>query len=507
MQTKVLIVGAGPTGLSLALWLTRLGIAVRIIDENAGPGETSRAFFVQARTLEQYDQIGIADAACSRGHKITVMNAHRHGGKTVRVQFGDFGRGLSPFPFELILLQDQHEKLLIDHLAESGVTVERDTALIDLEDRGADVVTRLRLPSTALEACPVAYVCGCDGLHSSVRELVGTPFDGVSDEAIFYVADVEASGRFVDGEMHYLLATDGLLRIFPLTGGNRVRLIGLVPRSISQESMQIGFGEVADTIWRESGLRPWAVEWFSTYRVQHRIAAAFRKGRTFLLGDAAHVWAPAFSQGLNTGAGDAANLAWKLAWVLKGRAAPSLLDTYQPERKSVSQRVGKLADTGFLLQSGASVIRNYGRDALAALAPALMRSRSFRRWVFMTVSQVGLGYRGGPLSVGRAGRLAGGDRLPWIEIEGGGDNFTLLRSLDWHVQVYGAAKEAMTSTCARLGIALHEFAWTPAARRAGFLRDAVYLVRPDGYLAFVSPNQDAPGFERFFSAVSWVAGR
>src|ERR1019366_9362178 len=178
MQTEVLIVGAGPTGLVLALWLTRLGVRVRIIDRNAGPGETSRAFAVQARTLELYDQIGLAEAAVRRGRRLSAVNVHERTKAVARIPLGDFGRGLSPFPYILILLQDKHEKLLIEPLAEAGVEVERNTELIGFEDDGAHVCARLKRSDGEDEFCDAAFLCGCDGVHSAIRELVNTDYPG-----------------------------------------------------------------------------------------------------------------------------------------------------------------------------------------------------------------------------------------------------------------------------------------------------------------------------------------
>src|SRR5712671_3005179 len=141
-DTDVLIVGAGPTGLVLALWLTRLGVRVRIIDKTAEPGTTSRALAVQARTLELYRQIGLADAVVARGRKMTTVNLWKTGQQIAHVVFGEMGADLSPFPYVLIYPQDEHERLLIDRLAEAGVQVERQTELVALEDAAGRVRAR-----------------------------------------------------------------------------------------------------------------------------------------------------------------------------------------------------------------------------------------------------------------------------------------------------------------------------------------------------------------------------
>ena len=175
-DTDVLIVGAGPTGLVLALWLTRLGVRVRIVDKTAEPGTTSRALAVQARTLELYRQIGLADAVVERGRKVVAANLWVTGKKVARAVFGEMGAGLSPFPYALIFPQDEHERLLIERLAEAGVEVERQTELLGFEDAAGRVRAHLKRPDGTVETCEAAYIAGCDGAHSTVREALKIGF-------------------------------------------------------------------------------------------------------------------------------------------------------------------------------------------------------------------------------------------------------------------------------------------------------------------------------------------
>src|SRR5690348_15925976 len=169
-DADVRIVGAGPTGLVLALWLTRLGVRVRIIDQTAEPGTTSRALAVQARTLELYRQIGLADAVVERGRKMTAINLWKMGHRAAHVVFGEMGEDLSPFPYALIYPQDEHERLLIDRLAEAGVTVERQTELVAFEETTEGVGARLKRADGDTSTCRAAYLAGCDGAHSAVLE-------------------------------------------------------------------------------------------------------------------------------------------------------------------------------------------------------------------------------------------------------------------------------------------------------------------------------------------------
>jgi len=316
----VLIVGAGPTGLVLALWLTRLGVKVRIIDKTAEPGTTSRALAVQTRTLEFYRQIDLATTVVEHGVRLVVANFWVRATRVARARFGDGGVGLSPFPYALIFPQDEHERVLIERLRELGVTVERRVELLGFEDAGDRVRARLRRADGTEEACEAAYIAASDGAHSTVRDGLAIGFPGGTYAHLFYVADVEARGPAMDGELHGALDEAEFLLIFPLKGNRRARLIGVVRDDAETRHDTLTWNDVSKDVIDRMGITVERVNWFSTYHVHHRVADHFQKGRAFLLGDAAHIHSPVGGQGMNTGIGDAVNLAWKLADVLHGRA-------------------------------------------------------------------------------------------------------------------------------------------------------------------------------------------
>jgi hypothetical protein len=194
---------------------------------------------------------------------------------------------------------------------------------------------------------------------------------------------------------------------------------------------------------------------------------------------------------MNTGIGDAVNLAWKLAAVLNGGADDSLLATYEPERIGFARRLVATTDRVFTLVTKQGVVARLVRTRLVPLiAPWLFRIAAVRRFLFHTVSQIGVHYRHSPLSVGAAGAVRGGDRLPWVQTETGKDNFAPLASLKWQVHVYGEPRRGLAEVCAELQLPLHLFAWQPGMRRVGFRREALYLVRPDGYVALADPHAD-----------------
>ena len=352
----VLIVGAGPTGLVLALWLTRLGLKPRLVDKTAEPGTTSRALAVHARTLELYRQLDLAQVILERGHKVPAVRLWVKGEPRARIDFEEIASDLTPYSFLQIFPQDEHERLLIARLEELGVSVERRTELIGYRDEGDRVVAHLRLPDGRDETWEAAYIAGCDGAHSIVRQTMGMGFPGGTYRQLFYVADVQASGPALDGELHVDLEEADFLGVFPLAGKGRARLIGTIrderastesvpfgnERSLSAERAQtLKFQDVSRRIIDNLKVEVEAVNWFATYHTHHRVTEHFRKGRAFLLGDAAHIHSPAGGQGMNTGIGDAINLAWKLHAVVAGRAPDALLDSYELERIAFARRLVK----------------------------------------------------------------------------------------------------------------------------------------------------------------------
>jgi 2-polyprenyl-6-methoxyphenol hydroxylase-like FAD-dependent oxidoreductase len=491
--TEVLIVGAGPTGLVLALWLTRLGVRVRIVDKTAEPGTTSRALAVQARTLEFYNQAGLADAVVERGRKTIAANLWVAGKRAAHAVLGEMGAGLSPFPYALIFPQDEHERMLIERLSEAGVQVERGTDLMRFDDAAGRVIAYLKRPDGEQERCEAAYIAGCDGAHSTVREALQIGFPGGVYEHLFYVADVEASGVAVNGELNIALDRSDFLIVFPLQGEGRARLIGTVREQAEHPRDELSWNDVSRRVLEWMPINVGRVNWFSTYRVHHRVAGHFCMGRAFLLGDAAHIHSPVGGQGMNTGIGDAVNLAWKLAAVLHGEADASLLDSYEQERIAFARRLVATTDRAFTAVTSSSALARLIRLHIVPLLLApIYRSAAARRLMFRTVSQTAVNYRESSLSEGRAGAVHGGDRLPWVKSAlNGSDNFAVLSSLAWQVHIYGEANAGVRRVCDERGLRLHVFPWRPEVGWTGLRRNAVYLLRPDGYVALADAEGSA----------------
>ncbi|UWF47392.1 FAD-dependent monooxygenase [Pseudomonas sp. N3-W] len=496
-RSDVLIIGAGPTGLVLALWLSKLGVQVRIIDRTSAPGTTSRALAVQARTLELYRQLDLSEAIVQNGHRVAAANFWVKGEAVARLPLSKIGEGLTPYSFMEIFPQDAHEKLLIERLERFGVRVERNTELERFKETGDGITAQLRLPDGQQQTFEASYLAGCDGARSIVRKTLDADFPGGTYQQIFYVADVQASGPTFNGELHVDLDQADFLAVFPLASEGHARLIGTVRDERADHPETLRFEDVSHHAIEHLNVQVEHVNWFSTYRVHHRVAEFFRSGRAFLLGDAAHVHSPVGGQGMNTGIGDAINLAWKLAAVLNGRAKDKLLDSYETERIAFARRLVSTTDRVFSFVTAEGKVADLLRTRLAPfLIPKMASLEAGREFLFRTVSQITLNYRGMPLSEGVAGHVHGGDRLPWAH-DDEGDNFEPLRNPVWQVHVYGDTSDEMIAWCNEHQLPLHVYDWRPAFEEAGLARNGFYLLRPDTYVAIADNSADPKVIERY----------
>ncbi len=495
-ECDVLVVGAGPTGLVLALWLTKLGAKARIVDKMAAPGTTSRALAIQARTLELYRQLDLADAIVARAHEVPAVNLWARGKREARLDFGQVGVGLTPYPSLRIFPQDEHERLLIDRLQAKDVSVERGTELVGYRDDGGRVVAELRHADGDQETVEAAYIAGCDGARSQVRQTMGVGFPGGTYDELFYVADVVASRPPIDGELHVDLDEADFLAIFPLAGERRARLVGTVRGERARLGDQLRFEDVSDRAINNLKVKVEKTNWFSTYHVHHRVAQKFRAGRAFLLGDAAHIHSPAGGQGMNTGIGDAINLAWKLKAALDG-APDALLDSYETERIAFARRLVKTTDQAFTVATADGGLANIIRVWIAPVAlQAALSFEAAREFAFRTVSQINVNYRASPVSQGRAGHVHAGDRMPWAVVDGI-DNYDRLANMVWQAQVYGVALPELTAACSDRKLPLQTFPWAPAYARAGLAQNAVYLLRPDTYVGLADETGSAEALKSY----------
>ncbi len=422
-NTDVLIVGAGPTGLMLGIQLARRGVRALIVDRNPGPSVYSKALGVHARSLEIYSHLGIADRAIELGIRAAAANLWVEGRRAARVPLGDIGRDLSPYPFLLILAQDSNEQLLGEVLHGLGTEVSWNTELVGLKQQPETSSATLRLADGSTRELEARWIAGCDGPHSAVRNLCGIDFPGAPYEHVFYVADTTMTGPMAPSELNIYLRRNGFNIFFPMRGQDRWRIVGILPQDLNSRD-DLAFEAVAPSIREQVGssLVFQECRWFSTYRIHHRRAERFRDRRCFLLGDAAHIHSPVGGQGMNTGLQDAYNLAWKLALVIRGRAEEALLDSYEAERLPNAIRLLRTTDRAFSFVvssqwlAGTFRIRVLGR----AVAFAMGRDR-MRKFVFRTISQIGINYPASILSETLPGlpedAPQAGDRFPWLHLK------------------------------------------------------------------------------------------
>ncbi len=473
--TDVLVVGAGPTGLMLANWLTRLGVRTTIVDGKSGPTKESRALVVQARSMEIYDQLGAVEEVLAQAAQARWLAPGFEDKAFGRIPIGALGEGLTPYPRIYVLEQSKNEQILLANLQRLGGDVRWEHQVISLDTSGVSAVAGLTSPSGDV-TIRARYCVGADGSASAVRTLRNIPFEGVTNAQTFYVADAVEVRGLVPEAVNVRPGGHGFLLAFPMGPDEHYRLIGAV-RDDDQD------GEITEEDTRQRLERVFSVTygestWYSTYRIHHRVAAAFRDGPYFVAGDAAHVHSPVGAQGMNTGLQDAHNLAFKLADVINGRAPEALLDRYEAERRPVARRLVSTTDRLFgAIMSEQAVARFVRRFVPPLLAPAAVRflprlSGASRLFGYVSQTRVHYWMSDDAKARGRRGRVVG-RRLPWT-----GGNFESLKQLTWQVHAYGETDPGIED---KLGLPLTVF--PPADPATGLREGLLYLVRPDGFVA------------------------
>ena len=490
LSCDVLVVGAGPTGLMLANWLVKLGVDVIVVDGKAGPTRESRALVVQARSLEIYDQLGLGDVVLKEAYRATAVAPGFLARVFGRVPLGALGQGLTPYPYIEVLEQSRNEEILYENLRALGVEVRWETAATAVAQTDDGVTAKVGNDTVEARFC-----VGCDGSNSMVRRARRIAYDGVTNPQRFYVIDAPAVAGLVADAINVRPGGDDFMVGFPMGGRGNFRLIGQVHDADAGD-------ELAEEDARRRLRNQFAVtygesRWFATYKVHHRVAAAFRDGPFFLAGDAAHVHSPVGGQGMNTGLQDAHNLAFKLADVLRGRRRDPWLDRYEAERRPVARKLVATTDQVFgLITSQRRSLRLLRRVVVPLAAPIGVRLAPRGRGgsrLFQYVSQIRIHYWMTPGAEAAAGGRRDpvvGRRLPWAP-----DNFAVLRSLRWQIHAYGGVR---ATDVPDLGLPVHVF---PAAPQTLLKPGRLYLVRPDGFVAAqAAPADAAEVFARILQA-------
>ena len=429
INTDVVIVGAGPTGLALACQLARYDVDFVIIDNREGVTPYSKALGVHARTLEIYEQIGLAQKAVEQGTIAGKVRLLERGEVLGQVELSNIGKGLSAYPFMLVLEQSRNEQLMYDWLRQRGHDVLWQNELESFSQNDTIVTAQVKPADGETLTITGKYLVGCDGPRSLVRHSLGLAFEGSTFERLFYVADVHIDWKFTHDALTVCLAPHGVVAFFPMPGEQRWRIVGAFPEGHEADERQILYEEIEAQIKKEAELELdiTRVDWFSTYKVHTRHVDKFSAGRCFVAGDAAHIHTPAGGQGMNTGIQDAYNLAWKLAFVLNHSAHEQILETYNEERLPNAKRLTATTDRMFNLAAGKDWFVGLIRTTIfPPLAKYILSIEAVRKKFFILISQIGISYRAGSLSMHETGESGGdsrfevkaGDRLPYFEIDG-----------------------------------------------------------------------------------------
>jgi len=518
-----LIAGAGPTGLALAAQLRWFGVPFRIVERSFDRTTESRALVVQARTLEILDSLGLADATVARGRTSTRVVIHLGARPVATVQLGEVGIDDTRYPFLLFISQAETERILAEHLSESGVVIERGVELVRFEPRDRSVECLLRHPDGREEHVRAAYLVGCDGAHSFVRREAGFSFRGGSYPQDFVLGDVEADGPLEEGAINSFAGAGGVAMFFPLGSPTSWRVIALAaqgagvlhngkaPDESPSDSLTLEELQSVVAIPTDGSVVVRHPLWLSHFRLHHRQIAHYRRGRVLLAGDAAHIHSPVGGQGMNTGIQDAWNLGWKLALTIRGGATEDLLGSYESERWPVGRTLLRYTDRIFSVfiraMSAGAVASWVRRVVVARLLPRLFVANWLRSAAFGFVSELRINYRRSPAVAEGRPKLRGGaragDRLPdaGVTLDGHpialqravvGPNLSLLLCGDpraWDgpalarlvenysgvVKLHRLARQAFPATLVDDGRAL---------ALLGVRDQAQFLVRPDGYIAF-----------------------
>jgi 2-polyprenyl-6-methoxyphenol hydroxylase-like FAD-dependent oxidoreductase len=510
----VLVVGAGPVGLTLAIALRRLSLRVRVVDKASGTNREPRADVIFPRAGEALGAIGVGETIRDRSYQMQGANFYADGR-----HMGSFkaGRFASEYPRAMTIEQHDIERLLAEELAELGVDVEWGTEVTDVRGFPDRVEVPMVLPNGVTEVADAAWVVGCDGNRSTVRRLIGIPFEGRRRENMQVIqGNVIPSWPLSDrpGHGYFFLTTRRTVLAFPTpSGGYRIFCVRDDPDPERTEAPTLD--ELRDLVAEVAHIPDLKLTltdpiWLSRTRVADRVAARLRQGRVLLAGDAAHAWAPIGGHGMNVGMLGAHNLAWKLAAVHKGEAAEALLDSYEIEQRALALRV--IRDMRMNIME--VLLPPLAHRARCAFLRATMSTEGVQRRTEWMMSDFGRHHRKSPLSWQprgrRARRLRAGDRLPDVTVvptavrgDGGQVTFAsnerpvglhrLLRYDRWTLLLDAVHTDAETlraveDACSGTPVEIIAVATTdPEARRQLGRASEFTLVRPDGYVGLVAP--------------------
>jgi 2-polyprenyl-6-methoxyphenol hydroxylase-like FAD-dependent oxidoreductase len=490
-KTQVVIIGAGPTGLSMAAQLIRYKIDFIIIEKNEKTTHLSKAIVVQARTLEIFQELGIVDEAMKRGQLTTGMKLFSKGKQKAAVDLADLGKGLSEFAFALSLEQSKTEQLLAEYLLKNGKHVEWNSGLDHFEQNDGSVTVYYKNQEGKKQKIEADYLIGCDGAGSLVRHQMGLGFEGSTEPKLFYVADVILKSPVIhENKLYMHMIPKGFVLFFPMEGAGHYRIIGVLPEH-KDDTHEYTFSEIEPNI-KKAIISPVDFEelkWFSTYKVHSRKASSFMDRRCFIAGDAAHIHTPAGGQGMNTGIQDAYNLAWKIAYILKGEVTNGVLESYNTERTQNAQRLLNTTDRMFDIMAGVNGFWNFIRLGFFPIFLIILSTSNFvKRKIFPLLSQIGIAYPDSSLTIkGSIGKVKGGDRMHYFVFSNGRTIFSYLTEPTFKLLYFG--NKPVENPLGNIGITIsfQSFDEVPASV-FGSNANFYVLVRPDNHVSYIGKS-------------------
>jgi 2-polyprenyl-6-methoxyphenol hydroxylase-like FAD-dependent oxidoreductase len=495
----VLVIGAGPTGMTAAIELKRAGLDVRVIDKSDHLALHSQALVIQARTLEQLQRYGIAEETINRGRKLTDARMYSDGKQIVHF---NLDRLPSRYPFALFLPQSETEEILNRHMQSLGVHAERKVELTGLSQSIGSVRATLRHPDGKSEEVNARWILGCDGAHSVVRTLIGTPFEGGGIDLSFFLGDCEVEGPDVPADEIAIHLRHGDVVFMGRLSEKWVRLIvalhaqneSNVP-DLTIEQFQQAVDQVGVRLTIRSSL------WMTPFSVSDRQARDYRIGNVFLAGDASHIHSPVGGQGMNTGMQDVANLAWKMAAVARG-VSDKLLDSYGEEREEVGKALLKFTERGLKMATTTNPVLESLRDALAPLISSL---RPIQKAALGFISETAITYRSSSIvqDHGGDGDLRAGDRMPDLVLLNNSaptllSNWTRAKHLVVMLNRDVAKVEPITCALPNAEIvAIRSADLDDVGKSELGTEPKLVILRPDGYIGFRGPLNRSQEFSEY----------
>lgn len=492
LEHDVLVVGAGPVGLTIALLLQRRGIKVLVVEKSHQPVSESRAIWVHPRTLEIWKQIGMTREALKEGVLVSAIQMHVQGKKQATLPYD--GATVSEFPHGLMLEQSRTQRLLLAIAERANIPIWWNCELTFTAETANGQRSALIQAGKPLEV-ETKFIVGADGGSSTVRHLAGVNLNGGTYDSAFFVADVEAVTELDHDQAHLNFAGKSTVAVLPLPGKNRFRLVGnLVDQQ--KESRDAGYGRAleADEIGElvKSNKLPMVISgigWTTTYRSHYRVADTFRSGNVFLAGDAGHLHSPAGGLGMNTGVADAENLSWRLADVING-ASRSSLDNYTQERRSAAKGVIQSSDRLFTLQADTRLpfvlMRNHRLPKLVRL---ITKFKLGQRIAFLALSGTQSRYEIRNSSKRAIGRVKLGRLLPFATDQEIHKLLSKSTGLHRIISIGNSAQAQVKIASADVPFESIRLSRDDSINIVGRLVEDLYLwVRPDSYVAWIGSD-------------------